>query len=186
MTINDMLQKTGEWLRGEGPEADIVVSTRVRLARNLADFPFPNRASHLQRGEIETLLRNRIQDLGDSWRLTYFAVHKLAELDRQFLVERQLISREHANANGQRGVAISDNESCSIMVNEEDHLRLQVIRSGFQLEEAWHEIDRLDDALSERVCFAFSDEFGYLTACPTNVGTGMRASVLLQDRKSVV
>jgi protein arginine kinase len=179
MTLNDLLLRTGEWLRGVGPEADIVVSTRIRLARNLADYPFPNRASPLQRGEIESLLRERIQQLDPVWQFTYFAVHKLPELDRQFLVERQLISREHANANGHRGVAIGETEAAAIMVNEEDHLRLQVIRSGFQLDEAWQEMDRLDDALGERVCYAFSDEFGYLTACPTNVGTGMRASVLL-------
>ncbi|MCS7015128.1 MAG: protein arginine kinase [Gemmatales bacterium] len=179
MTLDDLLQGTGEWLRGEGPEVDVVVSTRIRLARNLADFPFPNRASALQRGEIESLLRERILQLADSWQFCYFALHRLPELDRQFLVERQLISREHAHANGQRGVAIGKGEASSIMVNEEDHLRLQVIRSGFQLDDAWHEINRLDDALSERVCYAFSEEFGFLTACPTNVGTGMRASVLL-------
>ena len=103
----------------------------------------------------------------------------LSPLDRQFLVERQLISRELAAAEGPRGVALGPQETVSLMVNEEDHLRLQVMRSGFALDEAWQEIDRVDDLLEQRVSYAFSEEFGYLTACPTNVGTGMRASVML-------
>src|SRR5205807_2078267 len=96
-----------------------------------------------------------------------------------FLVERQLISRELAASDGPRGVAFDDRESVSLMINEEDQLRLQVMRSGFALDEAWQDIDRVDDLLEQRVSYAFSEEFGYLTACPTNVGTGMRASVML-------
>src|SRR5205823_9497359 len=103
----------------------------------------------------------------------------LSPLDRQFLVERQLISREIASAEGPRGVAFDERETVSLMVNEEDQLRLQVMRSGFALDEAWQDIDRVDDSLEQRITYAFSEEFGYLTACPTNVGTGMRASVML-------
>ena len=106
-------------------------------------------------------------------------VPTLSALDRQFLVERQLISRELAAAEGPRGVALGPQETLSLMVNEEDHIRLQVMRSGFALDEAWQDIDRVDDLLEQRVSYAFSEEFGYLTACPTNVGTGMRASVML-------
>lgn len=178
MILDDLARSSGEWLRGSGPEADIVVSSRVRLARNLADFPFSNRASAMQKGEIENLLRDRVTNL-DGLQLAYFALHSLPPLDRQMLVERQLISREHAASEGKRGVALELRETRSIMVNEEDHLRLQVIRSGFALEEAWEDIDKVDDMIEERVNYAFSEEFGYLTACPTNVGTGMRASVLL-------
>jgi protein arginine kinase len=112
-------------------------------------------------------------------RLDYVNVPDLSSLDRQFLVERQLISRELAAAEGPRGVALGPSESVSLMVNEEDHVRLQVMRSGFALDEAWQDIDRVDDVLEQRVSYAFSEEFGYLTACPTNVGTGMRASVML-------
>src|SRR5689334_164359 len=112
-------------------------------------------------------------------KLSYVHLPGLSALDRQFLVERQLISRELAGAEGPRGVAVAPQENVSLMVNEEDHLRLQVMRSGFALDEAWQEIDRLDDLLEQKVNYAFSDEFGYLTACPTNVGTGMRASVML-------
>jgi protein arginine kinase len=100
-------------------------------------------------------------------------------LDRQLLVERQLVSRDLANSEGPRGVAFAPNEITSLMVNEEDHVRMQVIRSGFALDDAWQEADRLDDKLEEKVPYAFSEELGYLTACPTNVGTGLRASVML-------
>jgi protein arginine kinase len=179
MKLDDLIKNTGEWLRGTGPDADVVVSTRVRLARNLADFPFSNRASPMQKGEIENALRDRLLRLNSGSEFSYVQVHSLSSVDRQFLVERQLISREHATTEGQRGVAIEPRETRSVMINEEDHLRLQVLRSGFVLEEAWEDIDRLDDLVEQRVSYAFSDEFGYLTACPTNVGTGMRSSVML-------
>jgi protein arginine kinase len=179
MILDDLTHTSGEWLRGEGPESDIVVSSRIRLARNLADFPFSNRASAMQKGEIESLLRERVTKLDGSIRLQYLQVHSLEPLDRQFLVERQLISREHATGEGQRGVAIEARETRSVMINEEDHLRLQVLRSGFQLDESWEDINQLDDLIEQKVTYAFSEEFGYLTACPTNVGTGMRASVML-------
>lgn len=178
MILDDLMNSTGEWLRGVGADVDVVVSSRIRLARNLADFPFTNRASAMQKGELEALIRERLGKT-DSLNLTYLPVHTLSQLDREFLHERQLISREHVSAEGPRGVAIEPRETRSIMVNEEDHLRLQVLRSGFVLEEAWEDVDKLDDLVEERVTYAFSEEFGYLTACPTNVGTGMRASVML-------
>jgi protein arginine kinase len=179
MNLEQLTHTSGEWLRGTGPESDIVVSSRIRLARNLADFPFTNRSGAHQKGEIEAMLRERITRLDGGIELHYIQVHSLSALDRQFLVERQLISREHAASEGQRGVAIETREARSIMINEEDHLRLQVLRSGFALDEAWEDIDKLDDLIEQRVSYAYSDEFGYLTACPTNVGTGMRASVML-------
>lgn len=179
MNLDNLTQTSGEWLRGHGPEADIVISSRIRLARNLAAFPFSNRASPHQRAEIETFLRDRVLRLEIEPTLGYLHLPNLTPLDRQFLVERQLVSRELAAAEGPRGVALGANETVSIMVNEEDHLRLQVMRSGFSLDEAWQEIDRLDDLVEQKVNYAFSEEFGYLTACPTNVGTGMRASVML-------
>ncbi len=179
MNLDSLTHTSGEWLRGTGPESDIVVSSRIRLARNLAAFPFTNRASPHQKAEIETLLRERIAKLDIDPKLAYVSVPTVSALDRQFLVERQLISRELAAGEGPRGVALAPQENISLMVNEEDHLRLQVMRSGFALDEAWQDIDRVDDLLEQRVCYAFSDDFGYLTACPTNVGTGMRASVML-------
>jgi protein arginine kinase len=179
MNLDSLTQHSGEWLRGTGPESDIVVSSRIRLARNLAAFPFTNRASAHQKAEIEHLLRDRVAKLDLEPPLTYFHLPSLAPLDRQFLVERQLISRELATTEGPRGVAIAGSENVSLMINEEDHLRLQVMRSGFALDEAWQEIDRIDDLLEQKISYAFSEDFGYLTACPTNVGTGMRASVML-------
>ncbi len=179
MNLDTLTQTSGEWLRGTGPESDIVISSRIRLARNLAAFPFTNRASAYQKAEIEGMLRDRVARLELDPRLEYINVPNLSALDRQFLVERQLISRELAAAEGPRGVALAPRETVSLMINEEDHLRLQVMRSGFALDEAWQDIDRVDDLLEARISYAFSEEFGYLTACPTNVGTGMRSSVML-------
>jgi protein arginine kinase len=179
MNLDTLTQTSGEWLRGNGPESDIVISSRIRLARNVAAFPFTNRASAYQKAEIEGMLRDRVARLEMDPRLEYINVPNLSPLDRQFLVERQLISRELAAADGPRGVALAPRETVSLMINEEDHLRLQVMRSGFSLDEAWQDIDRVDDLLESRISYAFSDEFGYLTACPTNVGTGMRSSVML-------
>ncbi len=179
MNLDSLTHTSGEWLRGSGPESDIVMSSRIRLARNLAAFPFTSRASAHQKADMEVLLRERIAKLEVNPRLHYINLASLAPLDRQFLVERQLISREIAAAEGPRGVAFDERETVSLMINEEDQLRLQVMRSGFSLDETWQDIDRVDDLLEERMTFAFSEEFGYLTACPTNVGTGMRASVML-------
>jgi protein arginine kinase len=179
MNLDTLTQNSGEWLRGTGPESDIVISSRIRLARNVAAFPFTNRASAYQKAEIEQMLRDRVARLELDPRLEYINVPNLSPLDRQFLVERQLISRELAAADGPRGVALGPRETVSLMINEEDHLRLQVMRSGFALDEAWQDIDRVDDLLEARISYAFSEEFGYLTACPTNVGTGMRSSVML-------
>ncbi len=180
MNLDRLLPNLGEWLRGIGPESDIVVSSRVRLARNLADTPFGNRAGAEQKAETEARVRDAVASARLPYALEFVDVAKLTPIDRQFLVERQLMSRELASVlDGPRGVAFNENESVSVMVNEEDHLRLQVMRSGLALDEAWTEIDRLDDALEGKLAYAFHDQFGYLTACPTNVGTGMRASVML-------
>lgn len=177
--LDDLIRTSGEWLRGTGPESDVVVSTRIRLARNVAGYSFPPRAEESVRSEINTILREQISAIASGPSLSYVSVNDLAKVDRQFLVERQLISREHAESQGPRGACIGNQETVSLMINEEDHLRMQVLRSGYALEDCWSEINRIDDELEQRVAFAFSDEFGYLTSCPTNVGTGMRVSVML-------
>jgi protein arginine kinase len=180
MNLDSLLPNLGEWLRGTGPESDVVVSTRIRLARNVVNYPFTNRASAAQKSEIAGRGKEAVAAAGLPYTLSFLDVSGLSSLDRQFLVERQLISRELAAVlDGPRGVAFDEKESVSVMVNEEDHLRLQVLRSGFALDEGWQDIDRLDDALEARLTYAFHPQFGYLTACPTNVGTGMRASVML-------
>jgi protein arginine kinase len=177
MNLDDLTRNSGEWLRGTGPESDIVMCSRIRLARNLADFPFTNRASRGEKGEIESGFKASIQVA--SLDLSYFDVNAMAPLDRQFLVERQLISRELASGEGPRGVAIGPAENISVMVNEEDHLRIQVMLSGLSLHEVWDRINRLDDQLEEQLSYAYSPQLGYLTACPTNVGTGIRVGVML-------
>jgi protein arginine kinase len=177
--LNDLVSTSGEWLRGSGPESDIVISSRIRLARNLAEFPFISRATQTDRTEIENTLRDRVLEIQESGDLEYVNVNELKVIDRQFLVERQLISREHAESEGARGVAIARNEQVSLMINEEDHLRIQVMHSGLDLEAAWNQIDRIDSLLAEKVNFAFHPKLGFLTACPTNVGTGLRVSVML-------
>ena len=178
MQIDDLARTSGEWLRGSGPESDIVISSRIRLARNLADYPFISRATPSDRTELERTLRERIMQL-QAANLDYVDVNKLEGLDRQFLVERQLISREHAESEGARGVAIDKREQVSLMINEEDHLRIQVMHSGLDLPAAWEQINAIDDLLEAKVTYAFNERLGYLTACPTNVGTGMRVSVML-------
>ena len=177
MNLDDLTRTSGEWLRGTGPESDIVMCSRIRLARNLADFPFTNRASRGEKLEIETNFKSCLGSAGLD--LAYFDVNNMTTLDRQFLVERQLISRELAAAEGPRGVAIGPQENISVMVNEEDHLRIQVMLSGLSLHEVWDRINRLDDQLEEYLSYAFSPQLGYLTACPTNVGTGIRVGVML-------
>lgn len=177
MNLDELTSTSGEWLRGTGPESDIVMCSRIRLARNIADFPFINRASRGERSEIEATVKSAISAADRS--LQYLDVNGLTSLDRQFLVERQLISREHAAAEGPRGVAIGPEENVSVMVNEEDHLRIQVMHSGLSLPEVWERINALDDRLEENLTYAFSPQLGYLTACPTNVGTGIRVGVML-------
>ena len=179
MNLDSMNQVCGEWLKSTGPEVDIVISSRIRLAAIWRRFLSLTAPAPIRKSDLETLLRDRISKLDITPRLNYHGIAALEPLDRQFLIERQLISREISAAEGPRGVAFDDKETVSVMVNEEDQLRLQVIRSGLSLEEAWQEIDRFDDAIEQRVTYAFHEEFGYLTACPTNVGTGMCASVLL-------
>lgn len=179
MKLDALTQATGEWLKGTGPESDIVMSSRVRLARNLAHYPFVGRASDQERVEIERFLRERIAASPAGKDLEYIDVGQLEEVDRQFLVERQLISREHAEAQGARGVAIDRLEQVSLMINEEDHLRIQCMHSGLDLRSAWEQIRLVDDQVGSVVPYAFHDRWGYLTACPTNVGTGIRVSVML-------
>jgi protein arginine kinase len=179
MKLSDLTSQAGEWLRGSGPMSEIVISSRIRLARNVAGFPFLARCSRNQRQVLE----HKVRDIILASRLTpktlYVDLDAAPDVDRQLLVERHLISKPHKDAEGARGVAIGENETLAIMVNEEDHLRIQVLRSGLQLEEAWHQINAIDDQLEAALDFAFHPRFGYLTACPTNVGTGIRVSVML-------
>jgi protein arginine kinase len=179
MEFIDLARNSGEWLRGVGPESDIVISSRIRLARNLADFPFISRATPQDRARIEKVLHERILSMLPENELLYIDVSGLEKVDRQFLVERHLISREHAEGQGSRAVAIDSAEKFSLMINEEDHLRIQVMQSGLDLTSVWNRINQIDDLIEDKITYAFHERLGYLTACPTNVGTGMRVSVML-------
>jgi protein arginine kinase len=173
------LEPLGEWLSGTGPESDIVISTRVRLARNVVEYPFLTRIQDEERTRLERYLAGELLGAELSDELLYKNLGEASSLDRQCLVERHLISKDHAAGRGERGVALEPKGTLSVMVNEEDHLRIQVLRSGFQPDAAWEQISGVDRNLEGRLRYAFSPEFGYLTACPTNVGTGMRVSVML-------
>lgn len=179
MDLDSLTQNVGEWLRGTGPDSDIVLSTRIRLARNLAQYPFACKATDVVKEQIVNQMKTVLSDLPISKPLAYIDIEKLNELDRQVLVERQMISRELAEANWPRGVAVAPTQDVAIMVNEEDHLRLQVLRSGLAFDDCWDEMNQIDDAIEERVTYAFDDAFGYLTACPTNAGTGIRVSLMM-------
>ena len=177
--LDEVARRAGEWLSGVGPLHEIVISTRIRLARNVKGFAFLSRATtDVQQELAETIAAaTRRADLLKN--LIHVDVEGLDELDRTLLVERHLISRQHAEGSGARRVAFEANEAAAIMINEEDHLRIQVMRSGLQVEEAWQHINAIDDALEEQLDFEFHPQYGYLTACPTNVGTGIRVSVML-------
>ena len=179
MKLEELAGKCGEWLRGSGPESDIVISSRIRLARNLAEFPFVRRASHAERRQIAKSTRAKIENIKEWTNIQILELERLDEVDRQFLVERQLMSREMADGEGDRSVVIDLDERFSVMINEEDHLRIQVMCSGLDLPAAWERIDALDNQLERKLTYAFHDTLGYLTACPTNVGTGLRVSVML-------
>lgn len=179
MQLSDFSNKAGEWLSGRGPDSDLVISSRIRLARNLEGHLFLSRASSSRRSAIEGEIREALQDVPSDLGLHFTDLKALDNIDRSVLVERHLISRDQAFGKGSRGVAFNSSEDVAIMVNEEDHLRLQVLRSGFQLDDTWTLMDRVDTLLEEKLNYAFDARYGYLTVCPTNVGTGLRASVML-------
>lgn len=157
----------------------IVLSTRIRLARNLEGYNFPDWSSLEKRKELLKLCVNEIIDLKAMEGAEEFDCDKLSEIEKGALVERHLISPELAEKGEGSGVLINKDQSVAIMINEEDHLRLQVLRSGYQFKSAWQKMDELDNQIDERLDYAFSGQLGYLTACPTNLGTGMRASIML-------
>ena len=159
--------------------APVVLSTRIRLARNLADNPFPERASSAQRSDILAKCADKIGALSQMKQGAFFNVSELSNLEKQVLMERHLISRELCESDAGSGVFINKDQTCSVMINEEDHLRIQFLKTGFSLRSVWKQIDRFDTGLESELDVAFSPDFGYLTACPTNLGTALRASVMM-------
>lgn len=169
----------GEWLRSEGPHHQIVVSSRVRLARNLRHRPFPGWAKKAERSQILELIKPAVEELPEMQDSFSEMLQDLSALEKQVLVERHLISREHAAKGIGSAVVMNRKQTLSIMINEEDHLRMQSIRSGLQLKNAFKLVDKIDSTLEGKLDLAYDQRLGYLTACPTNVGTGMRASAML-------
>ena len=172
------------WLKADGPHADIVLSTRIRLARNLQGFRFGQRAGADDRREVLRLTREAADGIAVLKGGTAVVIPHLDPGARQLLLERHLVSRELVGTAGvaphsDAALLMAPVEPVSVMVNEEDHLRLQSLVGGFRLRDAWRMIERLDDEMGGRLPYAFHNEFGYLTSCPTNVGTGLRASVLM-------
>ena len=180
-SIDQLLRSPVSFLADSGPEEDIALSSRIRLARNLAGRPFPAAASLESRQEVCELVSQAAAGSGvlgcpDCYS---FDPAEMSPLDREILFERRLASRDFLERDGGTRLLVRADESSSIMVNEEDQLRIQTLRPGFQLDEVWRVINALDDELSAKLDCAFDDKLGYLTSCPTNVGTGMRASVML-------
>jgi protein arginine kinase len=179
MKLVNLTATTGEWLRGEGPHHQIVISSRVRLARNLKNRAFPGWAKKAERTAILELIKPRVEELPEMQDSFSELLQDLSATDKQVLVERHLISREHAAKGVGSAIVMNRRQTLSIMINEEDHLRMQSIRSGLQLKSAFKLVDKVDSMLEGKLDFAFDARLGYLTACPTNVGTGMRASAML-------
>ncbi len=179
MKLTDISNDINEWFDGTGPLADIVISSRIRLARNLAGYKFLCRCSNQEKSQILKKLKDILMslDLGDE--VSYISIDDADNLDRNFLVERHLISRNHAFGKGPRGVVIARREFFTAMVNEEDHLRMQILKGGLQLSKCYEQVNRIDDMIEKKLDYAFSSRYGYLTACPTNLGTGIRVSVML-------
>ncbi len=176
--MNNMIEQlTDRWMEGRGPEAEIVISSRVRLARNVEDYPFPYLATDKQAAEIMELVSGSLP-VGEG-EFTLIKVSDLSSLDRQVLVEKHLISPLLVKESRSSAVLLREEEGISIMINEEDHLRIQCLFSGLQLDKAWDMANKYDNKLEKKVNYAFHDEWGYLTSCPTNVGTGLRASVMV-------
>lgn len=179
MSIHEFLAPPARAAHRRGPRDSIVMSSRVRLARNLAGAPFPGSAKKPARQRAMQILRPAVEQLPEMADSFSVAMDELAPLDKQILVERHLISREHAARGLGSGLVVNRSETLCVMINEEDHLRMQSILPGLQLKQTWATLDTVDSQLDALLDFAFSDQFGYLTACPTNLGTGIRASAML-------
>ncbi len=169
------------WYQTKGPKDDIAVSSRIRLARNLSGIPFPARMTNNERMELNAKVKKAIMESNTpfSKSLKYIDMRDVPETQKYAMVERHIISPEFAKLKDESAVILSPDESISIMIGEEDHIRIQVISSGLQLTEAYDVAERIDSLLHGSLQFAFDNNLGFLTECPTNLGTGLRASVML-------
>jgi protein arginine kinase len=179
MDIHTFLSSPADFTRRTGPNDRIVLSSRVRLARNINGFTFPGFAKKAERIRALEVLRPAVESAPLMTSRFSDSMENLTALDKQVLVERHMISREHAAKSQGSGIIFNRTETLCVMINEEDHLRMQALLPGLQLRQAWADIDALDSQLEANLDYAFNREFGYLTACPTNLGTGIRVSAML-------
>lgn len=179
MRFTTLLKHPAKWMTGTGSDSSIVLTSRIRLARNITNVPFPGWARKPERIETMEKLRPEIESLPEMKNAFSHQLSELSSVQKQVLVERHLISREQAARNEGSAAVVNRDQTLSIMINEEDHLRLQSIRSGLHLRKAYNLITKIDQQLEKKLPYAFDHELGYLTACPTNVGTGLRASAML-------
>ena len=177
--LDDLVKRQGAWIRGNGPDSDVVISSRLRLARNINGFPFASRATA---GDFQNIVKLAIDAASEVLPKDSFDVLNFPDYSRDdaiFLCERQLVSREFAENFVPRALVVDKNEEFALMINEEDHLLFQMAASGLTLRKLWSEINELDDLFGQKLDYSFDEEFGYLTADPANVGTGLHLSVML-------
>ncbi|MCK4656771.1 MAG: ATP--guanido phosphotransferase, partial [candidate division Zixibacteria bacterium] len=173
------VEKPARWLEADGAEAAVVVSSRVRLARNIAGHQYPDRADSDVHCRVKEFIQEALNSSGLLDEGTLYESETVSELDRSFLIERHLVSPEFMRAKTNRAIYISKDESVSIMINEEDHLRIQSFRSGLEIKSAMENAEKIDSELGEKLEYDYTNDFGFLTSCPTNIGTGLRASALI-------
>jgi len=179
MNLDDLLSQTCPWLLGNGEENDIVISSRIRLARNLVGFSFPTRATEQDRRLVRDTVQQAAAELFVKDNYYFVNIQTLPLLDREYLLERQLISRELVETERTHAAIIDRQERFCVMVNEEDHLRIHATASGLAPQKIWEQIDNIDNQLGSQLDYVFHEKYGFLTSCVTNVGTGMRISMML-------
>jgi protein arginine kinase len=179
LNLSNVVNEGLTWLDGTGPNSDIVLSTRVRLARNISGFHFQSRIDSLECQEIIKKVETTLSTRGYLKEGVFVELGQINDIERKLLLERHLISKDLLGDYQNSALVITDGGRLSLMIGEEDHLRIQSLMSGFILDECWKRVDHLDQDLGEALDFAYHPRFGYLTACPTNTGTGIRASVLI-------
>jgi len=177
--LDEMAKRPAPWLNAEGPDSAIVLSSRIRLARNISDFPFPPAATTDVREKLIDYMQSALMNLSSAKKGGFFRSGDIDRMDQAFLTERHLISPQFMQDGIGRGLFIDEKERVSIMLNEEDHVRLQALSSGMSLHDCWEYANTFDTEIGRVLGYDFDDEFGFLTACPTNVGTGLRASILI-------
>jgi len=179
MNLDELLAPICPWLLGDGEENDIVVSCRIRLARNLIGFPFPIRATEHDRRLVRDVVQQAAAELFSQSEYCFTDIQTLSALDREYLLERQLISRELVATERTHAALIDRQERFCVMINEEDHLRIHSTGSGLVPRKVWKQIDQIDNQLGSKLDYVFHEQYGFLTSCVTNVGTGMRISMML-------